>query len=209
YILFIGPLDTDAPWSTEGINGVNRFIKRMWNLFIQLENKSIGKEKPIEKEIELMTDKMIVKITEQVEKFKFNTMISSFMEWLNFLSKIMQEDPEVMETKAFRESVLTFLTMIAPATPFVSEELYHRLGETGSIHTKEWPKPKGIYKEEYVTIIVQVNGKLRDKIEVEAGSELEDVLDLVKKSDKIARLGIDFDKAKYIFVKDKLINIVA
>ncbi|BAL80702.1 leucine--tRNA ligase [Caldisericum exile] len=209
YILFIGPLDTDAPWSTEGINGVNRFIKRMWNLFIQLEDKSTTKEKPIEKEIELITDKMIVKVTEQIERFKFNTMISSFMEWLNFLSKITQEDAEVMETKAYREAVQTFLTMIAPATPFVAEELYHRLGGTGSIHKKEWPKPKGIYKEEYVTIIVQVNGKLRDKIEVEAGSELEDVLDLVKKSDKITRLGIDFNKAKYIFVKDKLINIVA
>jgi leucyl-tRNA synthetase len=131
------------------------------------------------------------------------------MEWLNFLYKVVQDDPEVMETKAFREAVLTFLTMIAPATPFVAEELYHRLGFSESIHTKSWPKPKGIYKEEYATIIVQVNGKLRDKIEVPVGSELEDILDLVKKSDKIARLGIDFDKAKYVFVKDKLINIVA
>jgi len=209
YILFIGPLDTDAPWSTEGINGVNRFIKRIWNLFVQLEGVNPDKEKPVEKDIELMTDKMIVKITEQVERFKFNTMISSFMEWLNFLYKVVQDDPEVMETKAFREAVLTFLIMIAPATPFVAEELYHRLGFSESIHTKSWPKPKGIYKEEYSTIIVQVNGKLRDKIEVPVGSELEDILDLVKKSDKIARLGIDFDKAKYVFVKDKLINIVA
>lgn len=208
YILFIGPIDTDAPWSTEGINGVNRFIKRVWNLFIQLEGVNSTKEKPIEKEIELMTDKMIVKITEQIERLKFNTMISSFMEWLNYLSKVSQEDPEVLETKAFKEAADIFLTMIAPATPFIAEELYHRLGGTGSIHTKDWPKPKGIYKEEFVTIIVQVNGKLRDKIEVERGSELEDVLDLVKKSDKITRLGIDFNKAKYVFVKDKLINIV-
>ena len=208
YILFIGPLDTDAPWSTEGINGVNRFIRRMWNQFVQLEGKMPSKGKEIEKEIEITTDKWVQKITDQAEKLKFNTMISSFMEWLNYLTKITQDDPEVMDTKAYRDAVDTFITMIAPATPFVAEELYHRLGGTGSIHTKSWPKPKGLYKEEKATIIVQVNGKLRDKVEVALGSELEEVLDLIKKSDKIARLNINFDKAKYVFVKDKLLNIV-
>jgi leucyl-tRNA synthetase len=208
YILFIGPLDTDAPWSTEGINGVNRFIKRMWNQFIQLEGKMPSKEKEIEKEIEITTDKWVQKITDQAEKLKFNTMISSFMEWLNYLSKITQEDPEIIDTKAYREAADTFITMIAPATPFVAEELYHRLGGTGSIHTNAWPKPKGLYKEEKATIIVQVNGKLRDKVEVALGSELEEVLDLIKKSDKITKLNINFDKAKYVFVKDKLLNIV-
>jgi len=180
YILFIGPLDTDAPWSTEGINGVNRFIRRMWNQFVQLEGKMPSKGKEIEKEIEITTDKWVQKITDQAEKLKFNTMISSFMEWLNYLTKITQDDPEVMDTKAYRDAVDTFITMIAPATPFVAEELYHRLGGTGSIHTKSWPKPKGLYKEEKATIIVQVNGKLRDKVEVALGSELEEVLDLIK-----------------------------
>ncbi len=209
YILFIGPLDTDSAWSTEGIRGVNRFIKRMWSLFIQLEdvNETISNEQ-IEKGIELMTDKMIVKISDQIEKLKFNTMISSFMEWLNYLYKVVEDDPTVIKTKAFKEAAITFLTMLAPATPFVTEELYRKLGGSGSIHKRDWPQSKGIYKEEKTIVVVQVNGKVRDRVEVPIEADLEDVLDLVKKSDKITRLNIDFDKAKYVFVKDKLLNIV-
>jgi leucyl-tRNA synthetase len=208
YILFIGPLESDAIWSTEGINGAFRFVKRVWNLFIDVSNAKVDKSMDEEREIELVTDKYIQRITSQIENYKFNTMISSFMEWLNFLYKMYQDTPEVLSTKAFREASESFITMIAPAAPFLAEELWHRFGYDESVHKASWPAPKGIYKEEKTVIVVELNGKVKDKIEISLDAAEEDVREAVLKSNKINRLNIDFSKAKFIFVKNKLLNIV-
>lgn len=209
YILFMGPLDTDAAWSTEGINGISRFIRRVWSLFTAaIDSPEYSVPEEIEKEIEIMTDKMIGRITTQAETFRFNTMISSFMEWTNFLVKVSQDNPQVAGTKAFKRAMESFIKMIAPATPFLAEELWHLMGNSTSVHLEKWPEPRGYYKEEKTIIVVQVNGKLRDRVEVPLDAEQEEVIEIVRNSDKITRLNIDFEKARFVFVKNRLLNIV-
>jgi leucyl-tRNA synthetase len=208
YTLFIGPLESDAMWSTEGINGAFRFIKRMWTLFTESSNINPNRAMEDEKSVEIMTDKMIQHITSQVENFKFNTMISSFMEWLNFLTKMRDEHPDIEKTQAYRDALETFIKMIAPATPFVAEELWHYFGHETSVHLESWPQPIGIYKEEKIIIPVQVNGKLRDRIDVPINTPEEEVIELAKNASKIITLNIDFSNAKFVFVKNRLLNIV-
>ena len=208
YILFMGPLDSDAAWSIEGINGISRFIRRVWNLFNDAYKEKTDLSLEIEKDIEIMTDKMIVRITRQAETYRFNTMVSSFMEWLNYLSKIVQDNISVMRTRAFRDALNMFVKMLAPAAPYLAEELWQRSGNRTSVHLENWPKPKGLFKEETALIIVQVDGKLRDRVEVPLDAEESEVVEIVKKSDKISKLNIDFLKAKFVFVKNRLLNIV-
>ena len=208
YILFIGPLESDAAWSIDGINGAFRFVKRVWNIFIEVSKLKVDKTMEGEREVEVITDKYIQRVTNQLENFKFNTMISSFMEWLNYLYKISQEKPDIMGTKAFKESSVAFIKMISPVTPFIAEEIWHRFGFAESVHQSKWPVPKGIYREEKTLIVVEVNGKLKDRIEVSLDSEEEEVKEAALQSDKISRLDIDFSKAKFIYVKNKLLNIV-
>ncbi len=201
YMLFIGPLESDALWSTEGINGVFRFMKRVWNLFS--ENAKIASyiSSAEEKDVDIMTDKMVQHITNQVENFKFNTMISSFMEWLNYLLKIREEHQTIGRTKAFREALEAFIKMISPATPFIAEELWHRFGHRDSIHVQSWPAPKNIYKEEVITIPIQINGKLRDRIEAPVDAGEDEIKELAMKASKISAMNLDFSKANFIFVK--------
>lgn len=208
YILFMGPLDTDAAWSTEGINGISRFLRRVWNLFLDVLNSPQDSSSELEREVEVMTDKMILRISRQVETLKFNTMISSFMEWTNFLVKVTQDKPVLLRTRAIRNAIENFTKMIAPATPFLAEEMWHQMGYSSSVHLEKWPEPSGLYKEENAVIVVQVNGKLRDKVEIPIDSEEEEVIEIVKKSDKITRLNLDFSKAKFVYVKNRLLNIV-
>ena len=208
YILFIGPLESDAVWSTDGINGASRFVKRIWNLFTDVSKLPVNRLMEEEREVEVTMDKYIQRITNQLENFKFNTMISSFMEWLNYLYKISQDKPDIMKTKAFRESSETFVKMIAPVTPFIAEEIWHRFGNNGSVHKASWPAPKGIYKGEKTIIVVELNGKVKDKIEVPLDSVEEEVKEAALQSKKISKLNIDFSKVNFIYVKNKLLNIV-
>jgi leucyl-tRNA synthetase len=208
YILFMGPLETEAIWSTEGINGAFRFVKRVWSLFAEVAQIRVSRTMDEEKDVELITDKYIQRITDQIESFKFNTMVSAFMEWLNYLYKISQDNPDIMGTKAFREASFSFIKMIAPVTPFIAEELWEMSGNSGSVHETEWPSPKGIYREEKALIVLEINGKVKDKIEVPLDSTEEEIRELALKSEKIKRLNIDFSKAKFIYVKNKLLNIV-
>ncbi len=208
YILFIGPFDQDAAWSSEGINGVSRFLKRVWKFFNEVANLSPSFSLEEEREIEGVTDKFTQKITNQVETFRFNTMISSFMEWLNYLYRVSQDRPDILQTKAIREACENFIKMLAPSAPFIAEEIWHRLGHEESIHKSDWPSPRGIYREEKVTIVVEINGKVKDKVEAPFDSEEDEVKEIALSSDRIKKLNIDVSKAKFIYVKNRLLNIV-
>ncbi len=208
YILFIGPFDSDAAWSTEGINGVHRFINRFWNLFTEAIEGGKKTKSEREKEILAETDKWIGKITYQMENYKFNTMLSSFMEWLNYLVKIKNEEPDVIYTDAFRDAMENFIKMIAPATPHVADELWEMTGHKESVHLAEWPKQRGLYKEQETEIVIEVNGKVRDKKKFPKGVSEEEVKEYALNNDKIKKFIGDKEIKKIIFVKDRLLNIV-
>ncbi|MCD6107778.1 MAG: class I tRNA ligase family protein, partial [Caldisericaceae bacterium] len=210
YILFMGPFDQDAIWSIETINGTHRFIKKLWTLFASVTEKRKTEKVvlPEEKEINAIQDKMIQKITDQLENYKFNTTVSSFMEWLNFLNKSVREIPDIIKTNAFTETMETFIKMLAPIAPHITDELWSKLGHGESVHLEQWPEAKGIYKEEQVSIVLEVNGKVRDIIEIEKDADEQTVKEIALNREKIKKIISEGTIKKIIYIKNKLFNVV-
>jgi len=130
------------------------------------------------------------------------------MEWLNFLNKLSKENPGVLRTNAFKETMETFIKMIAVITPHIADELWNRMGHKRSIHLEEWPKAKGIYREEKANVIIEINGKVRDRIEVKKDADEDIVKKLVFTRKKISEAVSKGTVLKTIYVKNKLFNIV-
>jgi len=196
YEMFMGPFDQAISWSAQGVKGVFRFLDRVWNLVLECaKNKKSNKEAI--KKIHQLTKK----IGEDLEAMKFNTAIAAFMEFLNFASASKKEiGGDVIER---------FLILLAPFAPHITEELWHQLGHGDSIHKQKWPKynPR-LIKEEIITLIIQINGRVRDKIEVEAGISEKKAKELALLSKKVQNWISGKEIKKIIFVPQKLINIV-
>jgi leucyl-tRNA synthetase len=196
YEMFMGPFDQAISWSDEGVKGVFRFLDRVWDLVLECaKNKKSNKEAI--KKIHQLTKK----VGEDLEAMKFNTAIAAFMEFLNFASASKKE--------IGKDVIERFLILLAPFAPHITEELWHQLGHGDSIHKQKWPKynPR-LIKEEIITLIIQINGRVRDKIEVEAGISEKKAKELAISRQKIKKWIEKKEIKKVIFVPGKLINIV-
>ncbi|MDE6254878.1 MAG: leucine--tRNA ligase, partial [Muribaculaceae bacterium] len=162
YEMFLGPVEQSKPWDTNGIDGVNRFLKKLWGLFEKAENEPV---KEMTKEEKKAVHKLIKKITEDIENFSFNTSVAAFMIAVNELTSLKSTNREAME-------VITRL--IAPFAPHIAEEFWHRLGHTGTVADAAWPvyDSKALV-EDTVKYPVSFNGKTRFMIEVPAGTSKE------------------------------------
>lgn len=201
YEMFMGPLEDVKPWSTKNIIGVSRFLDKVWK-----KNKNFIAE-PVEaqnfdpstsfRDQNFSIHKLIKKITQDIEQFKFNTAIAAFMEFLNENKELSKDDWEC------------FLKLLAPFAPHITEELWHSLGFKTSIHLESWPKyDENLIKEKNVTIVVQVLGRLRGTLQVPAGAKEDIVKDGVMQDEKIKKHLEGKGIVKIIFVPDKLINYV-
>lgn len=198
YQMFMGPFDATMVWSQESLEGVYRFLRRVWNI-VQSEDKVQNETDP---KLLRKLHQTIKKVGADIASFRFNTAVAALMEFINAWTA---------GGSLFKEDVSKFLQLLAPFAPFLAEELWERLGNSFSIHTTTWPEynPELIL-EEMVTIVVQVNGKLRDSLEVET-SEANDqarVEELAKASDKVQKHLEGKEIKKVIFVPGKLINFV-
>jgi len=195
YEMFMGPLEMAKPWSTQGILGIRRFLDKVWHLY---NKKNENKGTP--KNIDSLLHKTLKKVGEDIENLRFNTAISAMMILMN------ECGPMDFLPKAFAGD---FLLMLAPFAPHIAEELWEKIGEKPSIHRQSWPKydPKRVVEEE-ITVVVQVDGKLRDTLTVAAGEKEEKVKQLAMASDKVKKFMEGKQVAKTIYVPGKLINIV-
>ena len=196
YLLFLGPYDQGGAFSDKAISGVYRFLNRVW--FITHEAKD---EESSDKELEKNLHRLIKSVGEDFENLKFNTAIASFMEFLN----LMYERKDKVSKNILRK----YLLLLAPFAPHISEELWSVLKGEFSIHQQKWPEydPKQI-EEDRVTIVIQVNGRLRDKIEVDKGISEEEVARLSLDRPKIKSYTKDRKLLKSIWIKDRLLNLV-
>jgi leucyl-tRNA synthetase len=196
YEMFMGPFDQTIAWSSEGVKGVFRFLNRVWNLVLECRKNKKSSQRAI-KEIH----KLNKKIEEDLEMMKFNTAVSAFMEFSNFANSNKKE--------IGREVIERFLVLLAPFAPHLSEELWHQLGHKTSVHKQKWPKwnPR-LIEEEKITLVIQVNGKIRDKIEVRADISEREVKELALSQEKIKKWIGGKEIKKVIFVPQRLINIV-
>jgi leucyl-tRNA synthetase len=198
YELFMGPADQATEWQDKGVIGCYRFLQRVWKLQEKLKTQN-SKLKTETQNLKLL-HKTIKKVTEDIESFRFNTAISSLMVLVNTIEKEKQIDKNFFEN---------LIKLLAPMAPHLAEELWERLGHKNSIFKEKWPKwDEKLVKEEMVTLIIQVNGKVRDKIEVEASISKEKAQEIALSLEKIKKWTQGKEIKKVIFVPGKLINIV-
>jgi leucyl-tRNA synthetase len=159
YGLFMAPFDQDIAWSTEGIHGIYRFLNRLWSLYADTYAQSAAAQGEDE-ELERLLHRTIRRVSERIEGFRFNTMVSALMECANALGDRQREGR--WRTAAFHRSLETLLVLIAPAAPHLAEELWQLTGHGGSVHAQPWPAwDAELARDEVAQVAVQVNGRLR------------------------------------------------
>ena len=197
YELFIGPPELDAAWDDRGIEGVYRFINKLYNLF----EKNKDNDGTSTKEALYLCHNLIKITTERLEKFSLNTVISGFMEYTNSLIELDKKQGYID-----RETLKNIAILVSPFAPHIGEEFYHMVGGNGSVFNAGWPKYDEAYaKSSTVKLPIQINGKTKVFIEVDADLNEKDIIVLAKKEagDKINGTII-----KEIYVKGKIINFV-
>ncbi|MDQ3159007.1 MAG: leucine--tRNA ligase [bacterium] len=203
--LFVGPYNQSANWSVEGMGGVFRFVQRVWTLVQEFMDSDAGDKS--NKELLVATHKTIAKVSDDLENMSFNTAISALMEYVNTLYKIKAEDK--YQSKEWKETLEVLLKLLAPFAPHVTEELWDQLGNTDTIHISEWPvHDKKYLVADNVTIVVQVNGKVRASFEMPTDSSEDEVLTKSKADEKVAGYLKGKEIKKVIYVRNKLINLV-
>ena len=184
------------PWSTKGVDGARRFLERVYRLF-----DSVVKVDDSNKSLEKVYHQTVKKVTNDYDNFRFNTAISQMMIFTNEAYK----NPNVP-----REYLEGFLKLLNPIAPHITEELWEQLGHNESIAYEAWPTyDEAKTVENLVTVVVQINGKLRDKLEVPAGTEKEELEKLALASEKVQANLEGKTPKKIIVVPNKLVSIVA
>jgi leucyl-tRNA synthetase len=202
YEMFMGPLDRAKPWQTSGLEGIFRFLQRVWRLYCGEEGDSLRKDlaETAPEALERTLHKTIKKVGEDIESLRFNTAISQMMIYIN----------EAMKTEApCKRHLEVFAQLIAPFCPHLGEELWRILGNGQSLAYEPWPEwdPEMI-KENTIKIAVQVNGKVRDEMEIPADAVQEQVRGLALERSKIQKYVEGMQIVKFVFVKGRLANFV-
>jgi leucyl-tRNA synthetase len=202
YVMFLGPLEMMKPWDSQGINGVNRFLNRVWRLVMTDEGTPHEiSDKPMSKALERTLHQTIKKVSEDIEALRLNTAISAMMILLNQMT-----DEEGGAPRAALEGMLKLLN---PFAPHVTEELWQQLGHAEVLASSPWPEyDESKTIEDTVTLILQVNGKVRDKLEVPRGLTREQLESFASQSEKLQKHVGDGQIRKVIVVPDKLVNVV-
>lgn len=196
YEMFIGDFEKSAPWSTASIKGCKRFLERIWNLQDILIDGDAYRP-----EMETAMHKTIKKVSEDIEALKFNTAIAAMMALLNDLS-----DSGAVNRAEYRD----LLILLNPFAPHITEELYSALGYEGRLSAQSWVTyDEAKCKESTVEIVVQVNGRIKAKLNVPADIQKDDALALAKSDARVAELISGKKIVKEIYVPGKLVNIVA
>ncbi|MBU2539653.1 leucine--tRNA ligase [Patescibacteria group bacterium] len=196
YEMFMGPFDQAIAWNTQGIKGCRRFLERFWDLILGCNSKKSSKE------VESALNRLIKKIGSYLEAAKFNTSVAAFMEFLNFISSHQNE--------VGKDTIEKLLILFSPFAPHISEELWKQAGFKGFCCEQEWPKyDSELIKRERVLLIIQINGSVRDKIEVDSDITQKEAEKLALNSEKIKKWIEGKEVKKIIFILGKLINLVA
>jgi leucyl-tRNA synthetase len=208
--MFIGPWDQGGEWDDSGLNGIARWLNRVWNLVLQGQENPLpkdGADQSAVRDLRHITHKTIKRVTEDLERFRYNTMLALLMELTNYLGKVQAE--KSADAASWQEAVDALMLMLAPVTPHFAEELWTGTGHAYSIHNQPFPVwDKDLTAEEQVTLVIQINGKVRDKVEVPASITEPEARQLALSQPKVKSLLSGKQTDKVIYVPKRLINIV-
>lgn len=205
FILFAAPPEKELDWSDKGVEGCSRFLNRVWRLVTEnSETRNQNEEKSSKSEVLKKTHQTIKAVTDDIERFSFNTAIARLMELVNFLNN--NKDSFILHSSLI---IRHLLVMLSPFAPHIAEELWAQQGNKKSIHLQPWPKHDAeLAKETEITIPVQVNGKLRDTIQVSADASQEEIKKKALASEKAKAFTQSKNIVKTIVVPKRLVNIV-
>jgi leucyl-tRNA synthetase len=206
YVMFIGPWELGGEWNDRGIVGISRWLNRVWSL-VATDYTSRVVDPEAEKELLHLTHKTIKEVTADLEKFHFNTMLSSLMECSNYLSKIKERG--VVSSSVWKEAIGYFLRLLAPSAPHLAEELWNRTGHPYSVHNQSWPEyAEELTKEKEITLVIQINGRLRDKVLVPASISEAEAKELALGRERVKAYISGKSRTRVIYVPGRVVNIV-
>ena len=209
YILFMGPFEAELGWSEDGIAGTYRFLKRVWS--VVYDTASIARQ-PVDstfvRELRYELSRMLKKVSEDIDEFAFNTAVAALMEFVNFLSANRGKAGTAGEF--WRGAIRQLVTVMAPMTPFISEEIWHRMGFPGeSVFFEEWPCwVESDLELDTVEMVVQVKGKIRARITVTSDATEDSIRQHALAEEKIAEILAGKEPRRVIIVPGKLVNII-
>ncbi|MDI6829735.1 MAG: leucine--tRNA ligase [Actinomycetota bacterium] len=215
FILFLGPPEADKEWSDSGIEGAHRFLNRVWRLLyryldiLTLKTQPVPSDSEVRKRLSHLTHRTIRKVTEDIERFAFNTAIAAIMEFTNGLYREIEAAPDAFNTVEGHEAMRTLVLLLAPFAPFICEELWEELGGEFSVHSQPWPEyDPELARAERITLVLQVNGKVRERVEVDADVTPEEMEKIALSSRRVGEYTAGKDIAKVVVVPGKLVNVV-
>ncbi len=207
YEMFIGPPEEDVEWTDAGLNGVSRFLQRVWRLVLEPENIVVEGAGPDAAALGRKVAQTVGKVTEHFDELRFNTAVAALMELANTLQEYLQRGGE--RDAGWQASVRTLVKLLNPLAPHVAEEMWERLGEKGLLADVAWPVYEAAAAAEpKLTMVVQVAGRVRDRLTVEAGLSESEALALAMAGEKVRAALNGRPPSKVVYVQDRLINLV-
>ncbi len=205
FLMFFARWDMGGPWSSGGIDGVNRWLRRVWTTILEpLESVAVKDESV--KVLRRRVHQTLRVVTNDFEQFEFNTIVSGLMELMNEMAKLKAD---TYGSPAWDEACEIYVKMLAPVAPHMTEEMWQEMGKPYSIHTQSWPKvDEAAAKDEEITLVVQVNGKVRDRIQVPVDVSDTDAKEKALSSELIQKSLEGKPPRQVIYVKGRLVNIV-
>lgn len=213
FILFAAPPERDLDWSDDGVEGSFRFLNRVWRLVQDVKDSmgsgaAMGELSPADKELNFVLNKTVKKVTDDIsDRFNFNTAISAVMELVNELYRYREAG--AVNQALLTDAVNKLIMLLAPFAPHMTEELWSSLGHRESVHTVQWPSydEKALMKEE-LEVVLQINGKVRDRITVPREISQPELEKLVMSNERILKFIDGREIVKVVLIPQKLVNIV-
>ncbi|HEX9616346.1 MAG TPA: leucine--tRNA ligase [Anaerolineales bacterium] len=206
YELFMAPFDQDVSWSEEGINGARRFLNRVWGLYSAADSEKatvVGEDRDLARALH----KTIRRVSERIEAFRFNTVISALMEFVNLLAERKRSGGG--RTASFKQALDTLPVLLAPVAPHIAEELWHQLGHPGSVHLQTWPAwDAALAQEDILQIAVQVDGKVRAVFGIDSDVGEEQVKEQALAHPKVQQHLAGREVVQAIYVPRKVLSFV-
>ncbi|HET9000034.1 MAG TPA: leucine--tRNA ligase [bacterium] len=206
YLMFIGPWDGGGPWNPQGIEGLHRFLHRVWHLVVDAAPPGPGGADGAAT-VRRVTHQTVKRVTDDLEAFRFNTALAALMECTNALYRAREQG--AAGTEEWSPALRTMVLMLAPFAPHLAEELWAQLGESYSVHQQAWPAwdPEAV-REDTVTLVLQVNGRVRDRVQVPAGLDEAHLRETALASEKVRKFIDGMQVQDVIVVRGKLVNVV-
>src|SRR3989344_6002273 len=215
FSLFAAPPEKDLEWSDEGVEGAYRFLNRVWRLVWEVGGGrwEVGENSELQtpnSELRYEINRVIKKVTDDMERFHFNTAIAALMEYVNFLYKYKETSSALcLQPSAHNNAIETLLVLLSPFAPHICEELWHNIGKNDTVFNTLWPSyDKAALKKEEVLVVVQISGKVRGRISVSLDMPQAEVERIALKDKKVAEWLGGKEIKKTVYVQNKILNVV-